>query len=111
MWTPIIAQQLRQRGHDVESVAERADLRGQPDATIFAIAQLEGRAILTENVRDFRALAERLMRDGHAHAGLIFTSNRTLPRGDARALGRAVIALDELLSTHREQNILELWLT
>lgn len=31
--------------------------RGQPDAAIFAVAQAEGRAIVTENVADERPLA------------------------------------------------------
>jgi hypothetical protein len=38
MWPPSIAVQLRRRGHDVEAVAERADLRGQADDAVFSVA-------------------------------------------------------------------------
>jgi hypothetical protein len=111
MWSPAIAAQLRQRGHDVESVAERMELRGQPDAAIFAIAQAEGRAIVTENVPDFRPLAAQSMRDGYVHTGLIFTSNHALPRGDAHLIGRAVITLEHVLTSDLAQDALEHWLT
>jgi len=49
MWPPIIAAELRRRGHEVIAVAERAELHGQPDEVVFAAAQAEGRTLLTEN--------------------------------------------------------------
>ena len=111
MWSPAIAHQLRQRGHDVQSVAERPELRGQPDDIIFAIAQTEGRAIVTENVSDYRPLAARAAHDGRIHVGVIFSHNRALPRGDTRVIGRIVAALDELLSSDPAQESFEHWLT
>lgn len=63
MWTPDIAVQLRRRGHNVVAVAERPDLRGQPDALIFAAAQSEERAVVTENVADYRRALRSRPRD------------------------------------------------
>ena len=57
MWPPAIAEALRERGHDVEAVAERRDLRGKPDEAIFEEALARGCAIVTENVVDYRPLA------------------------------------------------------
>lgn len=38
MYTPVIAEQLRERGGDVEAVAERAELRALPDEDLFSLA-------------------------------------------------------------------------
>jgi predicted nuclease of predicted toxin-antitoxin system len=111
MWPPHIAVQLRRRGHDAVAIAERPELRGQPDAIIFAVAQAEGRAVVTENVSDFRLLAGYETRAGKPHSGVIFTSDRRLPRHDPRTAGRLVKLLDELLSSHGEGTNLEYWLS
>ena len=98
MWPPAIAAALRDRGHDVVAVAERADLRGKPDEVIFADAVAAGRAIVTENVVDYRPLAAAALRAGRAAPTLILTSNRAFPRASRRTPGRLVVALDSLLS-------------
>lgn len=110
MWSPRIAEQLRRRGHDVEAVAARPDLRGQPDEAVFAVAQSEDRAIVTENVIDYRQLADRALEAGRSHSGVIFTSNRMFPRSDGRTAGRLVSALVALLSSNRRQENMEHWL-
>lgn len=111
MWPPEIAVQLRRRNHDVVGVAERPELRGQPDALIFANAQTEGRAIVTENVIDYRLLASYTRQGGGAHAGLIFTSNRRFPRHDSRTIGRMVTALNQLLQRGPQIANQEYWLS
>ena len=110
MWSPAIADQLRRRDHDAVAVAERPELRGQSDPVIFAAAQAEGRAVVTENVVDYRPLAAQELQDGRSHAGLILTSNRRFPRHESRTAGRLVTALDELLSGDLEATSLEYWL-
>jgi hypothetical protein len=110
MWSAGLALQLRQRGHDVVAVAERPGLRGQPDAAIFAAAQAEGRAIVTENVVDYRPLATYALQRGGAHCGLVLTTNRRFPRHDLQTAGRLVNALDALLSTGLDLTNLEHWL-
>ena len=99
MWSPAIAAALRERGHDAIAVAERSDLRGQPDEVIFAEALADARAIVTENVVDYRPLASAALRSGRASPTLIYTSNRAYPRASRRTAGRLVIALDALLTT------------
>jgi len=110
MLRPAIAEQVRNRGHDVQAVAERSELRGRPDAVIFSTAHAEGLAFVTENVRDYRILAAQALQARRAHSGLIFTINRAFPRSDRRTVGRLVTALDKLLSEDREQENLEWWL-
>ncbi len=97
MYPYSIAEQLRARGHDVVAVGERAALRGAPDRSVFAIAQEEQRAIVTDDA-GFRSIdAERRTR-GEAHHGLVFTSNRRFPRGQPRTVGQLVRALERFLS-------------
>ena len=99
MWSPAIAAALPERGHDVVAVTERSDLRGKPDDVMFSEAQADGRAIVTENVVDYRQLASEALRAGRTAPTLIFTSNRAYPRAGRRTAGRPVMALDALLAT------------
>ena len=99
MWAPALAQELRDRGHEVVAVAERPDLRGMPDEAILEAAQAAGWVIVTENVVDNRPLAADAMRAGRTHPTLIFTSNRAYPRASRRTAGRLVAALDALLTS------------
>lgn len=83
---PEVAGRLRERGHDVVAVAEREDLRGQPDPDVFAAAIAEQRAVVTENARDFVPLAARSAAQDIRHYGVIITSPIRHPRRpDARA--------------------------
>jgi hypothetical protein len=80
MHAPVVAQTLRDRGHDVLSVAETPDLRALTDEELFAWAAAQRRRIVTENVKDFRRLLLRAEESQHPTAGLLFTSARTFPR-------------------------------
>ena len=99
MYAPAVAAQLRTRGHDVASVHDPAyaELAGAPDSDILAAAVRDERALVTENVRDYRPLESELLAKGAHHAGLVYTSNRQFPRGDPATTGRLVLALDALL--------------
>lgn len=111
MWPYSLAIALRRRGHDVSAVTERPELSARPDAEILVIAQSEGRAVVTENVADYRRLAAEVLGRGESHAGLIFTSNRRFPRHDPRTTGRLVSALDAWLSICPTVTNVEHWLT
>lgn len=111
MWSPEIAIQLRNRGHAVSAVAERDDLRHQPDSLVFAAAQAEGRALVTENVPDFRSLGAATLTSRRSHSGLIFTTDRAFPRGDRRTPGRLVSVLAQLLTTTNDLTDGEYWLS
>lgn len=99
MYSAAVAEQLRGRGHDVVSIhdPEYRRLEGAPDEDVFAAALAEERALVTENVPDFRRLEAEALARGQQTPRLIFTTNRQFPRGDPAALGRLVLALDALL--------------
>jgi len=100
MYAPAVAAELRLRGHDVASLHDSgyAQLTGAPDTEVLAAAGREERALVTENVRDFRRLEGELLAAADSqHAGLVFTSNRQFPCGDPATTGRLVSALDALL--------------
>lgn len=81
MYTPTVAQQLRARGHDVASIHDtdfRA-LEGQPDETVRAAAIVADRALVTENVRDFRRIEADALTHGEPTARLIFTADHWQP--------------------------------
>jgi hypothetical protein len=64
---------------------------------VFSTAVAEERALVTENVPDFRRLEAEAVARGQATPRLVFTTNRQFPRGDPATLGRLVLALDALL--------------
>jgi predicted nuclease of predicted toxin-antitoxin system len=99
MYTAAIAEQLRERDHDVIAVAERADLRGTPDEDLLAWARTEDRALVTDNQRDFIPIHRRAIASDHDHKGLILTNNRRFPRGQPATTGKLVVALEEFLDT------------
>jgi hypothetical protein len=110
MFSPSIAEQLRLRGHDVVAVKERPELQQRTDAEVFAAAQLEGRAVVTENVRDYRELAYFEGSSAAPHAGVIYTTERAFFRGSKGAIGRLVEALDVVLNSEQATEGLEVWL-
>ena len=50
MLSPVIAEQLRLRGYDVESVAGDPARKGLPDRDVMELARSERRAVVTNNV-------------------------------------------------------------
>lgn len=102
MYSSAIAAQLRDRGHGAEAVTERAELRALPDADLFALAQQEQRALVTENIDDFSVIANGYDQRGIAHFGLVLVPRAGYPRGSDRTIGRMTAALDQLLGEHPE---------
>jgi hypothetical protein len=96
--SPEIAKQMQRRGHDVMSVPE-AGLRGHDDAALLIWASSQERAVVTNNIRDFRPLHANDLSASTAHYGIILLpSTKFSLRLDA--LGKIVTALDRLLSEH-----------
>jgi predicted nuclease of predicted toxin-antitoxin system len=112
MYTPVVAEQLRERGGDIEAVTERAELRAFSDEDLFSFAQQEERAIVTENIDDFSVIATNYDQRSQAHFRLVLVPRRSYPRGQARTVGRMVSALDRLLTEHpaNEPTSLRHWL-
>jgi hypothetical protein len=80
MFSPKIAEALRERGRKVIAVAERTDLRAMTDDDLYAWATAERCWLLTENVKDFRPIMLHALQTGGTATGLLFTSNRSFPR-------------------------------
>ena len=99
MYPATVAEQLRARGHDVFSIHDPGyrNLEGAPDEEVFAAAAAEGRALVTENVPDFRRLESEVLGRNDPAPWLIFTTNRQFPRGDPGTVGKLVRGLDALL--------------
>lgn len=103
MYTQVIAEQLRRRGHDVISAHEREGLSAASDDDLLTRARSEQRAVVTENIHDFMDLDAEYRRDGRVHFGMILTSDQRFPRHAAGGIGRLVIALDAWLHEHPEE--------
>ena len=101
MFSPRVAEQLRTRGYDVVSVHDSgySHLEGVEDAQLFATALTEGRALVTENVADFRMLETDAMVRGEPVPGLIFTTPRQFPRGQPATADRLVEVLIAILQS------------
>ena len=112
MLSPAIARELCARGYDVESVAGHSDRESRSDPEVLALARAEHRAVVTNNVRDFRPLHYEAIAPGAAgHFGMIFMpSSYRRTRADT---GRIIAALEALLIQHRGERDLadaEAWL-
>jgi predicted nuclease of predicted toxin-antitoxin system len=96
--SPRIAELLRHRSHDVEAVVDRRDLAGRSDRVILEVAVEEERAVITNNVKDFRPLAAERLARGESHAGLILLpARRTRTRAAVEMLADSV---DQIVRAH-----------
>ena len=84
--SPQIATLLRRDGLDVDAVADRPGLAGRSDTVIFEVACSEGRAVITNNIKDFRPLAARWLAEGRIHSGLILVPSARTRTRDANAM-------------------------
>lgn len=88
-----IAALLRSAGYDVQAVADRDDLVACSDRSVFETATTEGRAAVTNNIKDFRPLAAEWLAMGRTHPGSILPSARTRTRAAVHAVAAAVQAV------------------
>lgn len=99
-----IAIQLRAAGHDAAAVLELG-VTGTADETLLALAAEQGRALFTNNVRDFATIAVLWAKGGQEHCGLLFTSDESLPRGRG-TIGLYVEVLGALCEANFAKNAL-----
>ena len=97
-----IAVRLRDRGDDAVAAIERG-WELEDDEPLLIICAEEQRALMTNNVADFTAIARRWAVQGRRHFGLVFTSDTSLPRS-RRTIGRYVTALDRLLKANTRKD-------
>ena len=93
MLTPTIAHELRERGHDVSAMTERPHVVSLPDDQVLAVAEAEGRAVVTANVGDFATLDTQWAATGRVHGGIVFVTASAFPQ-DRSFIGAVVRALD-----------------
>jgi predicted nuclease of predicted toxin-antitoxin system len=91
-----VAEGLRRRQIDAVSVGEvgRAS-KGISDADQLAYAVEQERVLVTYNRADFQALDDQWRAMGRAHFGIIWCSERSIPR---RSIGDLVHALSAIAS-------------
>lgn len=97
-FSPEIARQLRARGHDVIAVKEHPELIGRPDRVHFAAMPEQRRAIVTQDLGDFRPLLAQAMRAGTKTFGLVCVP--ALVSLSRKAIGQLVTSLEQLLRAH-----------
>ena len=96
--SPQIAVRLRKAGYEVDAVADREDLVARSDRIILEVACREGRAVVTNTIKDFRPLAAEWLAQGRVHAGLILLpSTRTRNR---HAIAAVAAAIESVLRQH-----------
>jgi predicted nuclease of predicted toxin-antitoxin system len=97
-FTPEIARQLRARGYDVIAVKEHPELIGRADRVHFASMPEQRRAIVTQDLGDFRPLLTEAIRLATKTYGLVCVPARvSLSR---EAIGQVVESLTHLLQEH-----------
>ena len=77
----LVAERLRGEGHDVVAAADDPVVAALSDEDLLRAATRQGRAVVTENARDFDRIARAWGATGEHHAGIIFTSPRRYHRG------------------------------
>ncbi len=112
MLSPAIARELRIRGYDAEPVAGRPDREALSDPEILALARAERRAVVTNNLRDYRPLHTEAITPGWlGHYGFIFIpGNHRRTKAD---MGKIVNDLEAILAAHPGEDDLangEAWL-
>jgi NAD(P)-dependent dehydrogenase (short-subunit alcohol dehydrogenase family) len=107
MLSPAIAERLREQGHDVIAVVERADLRSLSDADQLAAAVAERRAMVTLDWVDYLQLDRDYRASGRNHAGIVLVPARF--REDA--VGPLVKALAKFLADGPPYESFVIWLS
>lgn len=95
--SPVVAEQLQRQGHDVVAACADRHLARHPDEDLLRAGAADGRAIVTENARDFDRILRTWAAAGDHHAGVVFTSPRRFHRGSLAYPENFVAALAALL--------------
>jgi hypothetical protein len=90
-----IAERLREDGYDVVAAVE-CGWEQVDDDTLLGLCETDQRVLATNNVADFAVIVQRWVEQGRSHAGLIFTSDMSLPRTRA-TIGKHIELLAALL--------------
>lgn len=81
------------------AAADDPVLASLPDEELLRAASRAGRAVVTENARDFDRIIRAWAVTGEHHSGVVFTSPRRYHRGGSTYPANLISAL-EALATH-----------
>jgi len=99
MLSPSIARELCSRGRDVRAIKGHAEWESLSDREVMDLARREQRAIVTNNLRDYRLLhLAAITPGGRGHFGMVFMPGSY--RRTKHDAGRIVAALEAKLSEH-----------
>ena len=99
MLSPSIARELCSRGRDVRAIKGHAEWESLSDCEVMDLARREERAIVTNNLRDYRPLHHAAITPGgRGHFGMVFMAGNYRPA--KHDVGRIVSALEAKLSDH-----------
>lgn len=96
--SPKIAAQLRKAGFDVVAASGQEHTRNLTDEALLAAAAAEERAVVTENIADFVALASNWAAEGRQHPGIILTHPEKFNRARTSYPGSLIQALKTFLN-------------
>ncbi|MDQ1515302.1 MAG: hypothetical protein QOE80_1132 [Actinomycetota bacterium] len=95
----LIAEALSQGGHDLVAASLDPALADLGDDELLRAATCDGRAVVTENARDFDRIVRAWPATGEHHAGVIVTSPRRYHRGSRSYPANLTAALRALLTS------------
>ena len=96
MLSAVIAEKLRARGHDVTAINRHPAHEALSDSEVLEVARAEHRAVVTNNLVDFRVLHhEAITPGGPGHYGMVFMAGNY--RRTKADIGRIVTALEAKL--------------
>jgi Domain of unknown function (DUF5615) len=98
----LAAARLRQVGHDVVAAADIAELATIGDEELLRRATAEGRALVSENVKNFARVVRTWVASGEHRAGVIFASPRRFHRGGSAYPENLVVGLSAVLDSPPE---------
>ena len=93
-YATVIAEICRSRGVDVRSTHETGH-QGATDEAQLLFAASEGRAVVTENRRDFEQWTARFREQGLPHAGVVLVPS-SLAGSDFEGIAAAIVYVDGL---------------
>jgi len=113
MLSPQIAHNLREEGHDAVAISERAEWMALGDDDVIELARAQRRAVVTNNLRDYRPrAATAALPGGRGHHGMIFIPDSyRLRRADIGAITEALLAQLAAHPGERDLHNRETWLS
>jgi hypothetical protein len=77
----VAAERLRASGYDLQAAFDHPELAVLADQELLRRASADGRAVVTENAKDFDRIVRSWTATGEHHGGVVFTSPRRFHRG------------------------------